>query len=312
MRVARLAMKRLCAASTRMLRRATPGRQASASAAGVAAAAVATLYASSIACEETKPRSKSPAVISVKPVGSASLAASGEDLISMLRYTTQCATITSQQHHPNLVVVDSPAIRGLFTMIRDKDLEPARFAPAANRLMNMLAELGLGFAASVQPKTVETPCGVYHGVRLLTEKDIVVVSIVRGGDALQTAVSKIIPGAPVGKILIQRDETTDEKKPILLYQKLPDLGSRTVVLTDPMLATGGSAIRAIKQLLEAGAKEDQILFLTVVSSPEGLRRLGKEYPSIRVVTCAVDSHLNEHKYIVPGLGDFGDRYYGTI
>jgi len=99
-------------------------------------------------------------------------------------------------------VLDSPAIRGLFTIIRNKDLDPSRFAPAANRLMNVLAELGMGFAPSVKAKEVETPCGIYHGLQLPTERDIVVVSIVRGGDALQTAVSGLYPGAPVGKILI--------------------------------------------------------------------------------------------------------------
>lgn len=157
------------------------------------------------------------------------------------------------------------------------------------------------------------------------------------------AVRRVAPGVAVGKVLIQRQEEKADKEPRLYYSKLPhDIEERQVLLVDPMLATGGSAKKAIELLVEVspcvhacgaeepphspagslpsplcpchvqrGVPQDHILFLCVVTCPEGLAALAASYPAVRVVTCAVDSHLNEHKYIVPGLGDFGDRYMGT-
>lgn len=111
---------------------------------------------------------------------------------------------------------------------------------------------------------------------------------------------------------MQRDESTKEKNAVHFYTKLPKkISTMNVILCDPMLATGGSAIGAIQILIENGCKEENILFLNTVSAPEGLNRLNKEYSKVRILTSAVDSHLNENKYIVPGLGDFGDRYYRT-
>mmetsp|Transcript_18330 Transcript_18330/g.30720 ORF Transcript_18330/g.30720 Transcript_18330/m.30720 type:complete len:123 (+) Transcript_18330:539-907(+) len=121
---------------------------------------------------------------------------------------------------------------------------------------------------------------------------------------------KIAPEAAVGKILIQRNEET--KMPVLYYSKLPPLAGRNIVLLDPMLATGGSAIAAIKVLIEQGAEENRILFLNVVSSPEGVGAILTAYPQLRIVTGEIDAGLNEKAYIVPGLGDYGDRFYGTV
>lgn len=114
----------------------------------------------------------------------------------------------------------------------------------------------------------------------------------------------------LGKILIQRDEET--ALPKLFYVKLPhDIGQRYVFLLDPMLATGGSAIMAIDSLKERGVTADRIIFVNLVSCPEGLTNLFRAHPQIKVVTAAIDEGLNERSYIVPGLGDFGDRYFGT-
>jgi len=126
------------------------------------------------------------------------------------------------------------------------------------------------------------------------------------------AVRKIVPGVPVGKILIQRDESHQDKQPRLYYSKLPgDIHKRSVILVDPMLGSGGTVTRAIDVLRQAGVDEKSILFLNVVSCPEGIHRLHEEYPNVRMVTCSVDPYLNDNKYIAPGLGDFGDRYYAT-
>ena len=158
---------------------------------------------------------------------------------------------------------------------------------------------------------IETPCGNFNGVTY--NDQLCAVSIVRAGDSLLNVVRKLVPGIAVGKILIQRDETHADKIPKLFYCKLPpDISSRQVLLCDPMLATGGSASCAIGKLVEAGVPESSIIFLNVISCPEGLSRLTKEWPGIKVVTAAMDPELNEQKYIVPGLGDYWDRYYNTV
>ena len=114
----------------------------------------------------------------------------------------------------------------------------------------------------------------------------------------------------IGKILIQRDEKTAE--PHLLYSKLPpDIADRYCLLLDPMLATGGSVLCAIEVLLQAGVSADRIIFVNLIASPEGLANLQARFPQVRIVTGVIDEGLNEQKYIVPGLGDFGCRYFGT-
>ena len=120
----------------------------------------------------------------------------------------------------------------------------------------------------------------------------------------------MMPSVAVGKILIQRDEET--AKPHLFYSKLPpDVATRPVLLLDPMLATGGSAVAACKVLCDAGCKPEQIIFVNILCVKEGLEALAEAYPQVKVVTGAIDPILNDKKYIVPGLGDFGDRYFGT-
>lgn len=119
----------------------------------------------------------------------------------------------------------------------------------------------------------------------------------------------MMPSVAVGKILIQRDEAT--AMPQLMYSKLPpDIARRPVLLLDPMLATGGSAVMACKVLVDQGVPPENIIFVNIVCVQEGLDALAKAYPAVQVVTGAIDPILNDKKYIVPGLGDFGDRYFG--
>jgi uracil phosphoribosyltransferase len=115
----------------------------------------------------------------------------------------------------------------------------------------------------------------------------------------------------IGKILIQRDEET--ALPKLIYVKLPkDISKRKILLLDPMLATGGSANRAIGVLLEHGVLEENIVFLNLIAAPEGIAAMQAAYPRVRIITTMVDSHLNEKKFIMPGIGDFGDRYFVSL
>jgi len=198
----------------------------------------------------------------------------------------------------------------LMSIIRDKRTCQAEYVRAADRLMAILAEEGIARLPCVKPQVIETPCGPFNGVTAPDGHAICAVDIVRSGGILLEAVRKVLPDLKTAKILIQRDEET--ALPQLYYSKLPDgIETMHVVLCDPMLATGGSALTAIEVLKKAGVKEENILFINVVSCPEGLKVMAKKAPGVRILTCALDSHLNEVKFIVPGLGDFGDRYYGT-
>lgn len=212
----------------------------------------------------------------------------------------------------NVSVLQSRAVNLLLTRLRNKDTKCKEFNIYADRLMRLLAEEALARLPFVQEDTVNTPCGVAKGLVDSTSQKLCVVSIPRSGDILQEAVRKICPGVGIGKILLQRNEESVDKKPILYYKKLPKhIAECFVILVDPMLATAGSSKRAISVLLEAGVKENNIMFVNLICCPEGLYNMFEEYPSVKVVTCCVDNRLDENKFIVPGLGDYGDRYYET-
>ena len=142
----------------------------------------------------------------------------------------------------------------------------------------------------------------------LKGKKLALISILRAGNGLLNGVLELIPSARVGFVGLYRDETT--LKPVQYYFKVPEgLGDRRVIVVDPMLATGNSSVAAIDLLKQAGARE--ISFLCLLAAPEGVARMAEAHPDVHVVTAALDERLNEHGYIVPGLGDAGDRMYGT-
>lgn len=210
------------------------------------------------------------------------------------RSSLQCNSAVQPKENRKAEVLSSPAISMLMSIIRDQRTCQADYVRASDRLMAILAEEGIARLPSVKP----------------SGHNICAVDIVRSGGILLEAVRKVIPELKTAKILIQRDEAT--ALPQLYYSKLPDgIEKLQVLLCDPMLGTGGSALTAIEVLKKAGVKEENILFINVVSCPEGLKALAMNAPDVRILTCALDSHLNEVKFIVPGVGDFGDRYYGT-
>lgn len=154
-----------------------------------------------------------------------------------------------------------------------------------DRLMRLLAEEALSRLPTIQEGVVETPCGEASGLIETDETKICLVSVVRSGDILQEAVRQLEPGVKVGKILIQRDESTVEKTPKLYYKKLPrDIADCYTILVDPMLATAGSAKMAIRVLVESGVDPKKVMFLNLICAPEGLKALREEYPEVRVVT----------------------------
>lgn len=211
-----------------------------------------------------------------------------------------------------LRVVETPVLRQLFTKVRASTTGTTDYVFYMDRLMRYLAEEGI---ASLPSKRVDvqTPCGVYEGLEAPKDEDICAVSIVRAGDSLAQAVRQCIPACSVGKILIQRDEEDELKRPKLFYSKLgPNIGKQHVLLCDPMVATGGSAKKAVEVIKEAGVAEGNITFLCIVAAPEGIIRLRTAFPQMNIVAGEVDLKLNDDKYIVPGLGDAGDRYFGTV
>ncbi|CAE6466964.1 unnamed protein product [Rhizoctonia solani] len=201
---------------------------------------------------------------------------------------------------PNVVTLPQTAqLEALYTIIRNKDTPSSR-----DHQYNIT--LGLNHLPVV-PKTVETPTGErYEGVGF--EGRICGVSILRAGEAMEAGLREVCRSVRIGKILIQRDEETAQAK--LFYSKLPeDIANRYVLLLDPMLATGGSAIKAVEVLKEAGVLEERIMFLNLIASPEGIRAFCGKYPALRMITGWIDKGLNEKAYIIPGLGDFGERRY---
>lgn len=208
------------------------------------------------------------------------------------------------------IIQPTNQIRGLHTIIRNKDCPRAKFIFYSDRLIRLLIEGALNFLP-VEEKTVTTPTGcTYEGIEWTGR--IVGVPILRSGEAMEAGLREVCNDVRIGKILIQRNE--EDAQPKLFYCKMPkDIAERYVLLLDPMLATGGSAACAIKLLIEEhGVQEDHIIFCNLLAAPEGIKKLMREYPKITIVTTEIDEKLNDTNYILPGLGDFGDRYFGTI
>lgn len=199
-------------------------------------------------------------------------------------------------------------LRALHTLMRDRHGSREAFVTNAARVIRQLLDAALDLLPHTATD-VATPIGeTYHGLALTP--DFCGVSIARAGDSMEAELRTIAPGAHLGKILIQRDKTT--KLPRLYYSAFPpDIATRHVLLLDPMLATGGTALAAIQVLLDAGVPEAHIVFVNVLSAPEGIKAVHGRYPQVRMVTSSVENGLTEHAFMYPGIGDFGDRFYGT-
>ncbi|GGD27378.1 uracil phosphoribosyltransferase [Sinisalibacter lacisalsi] len=206
----------------------------------------------------------------------------------------------------HLKIVQHPLVQHKLTLMRRKDTSTAEFR-------QLLREISLLLAYEVTRElpmtktTVETPLKEMEAP-LLAGKKMALVSILRAGNGLLDGVLELIPSARVGFIGLYRNEETLE--PVQYYFKVPEeISERLVIVVDPMLATGNSSVAAIDLLKKAGAKN--IRFLCLLAAPEGVQRMAEAHPDVPIVTAAVDERLNEHGYIVPGLGDAGDRMYGT-
>lgn len=202
-------------------------------------------------------------------------------------------------------IVNHPLVHDALATLRDKRTGPQEFRRTANRISLLLAAEALRDIPTTSG-SVDTPLGPAPSRVIGT--DLVVVPVLRAGLGMLDAVLELVPGARVGHIGLQRDEVTAVAS--RYYTKFPPgLDDGHVLIIDPMLATGGSAVAGIRLLREAGARD--ILMICIVAAPEGVALVEREFPDVHIFTPVVDRGLNEQKFIVPGLGDFGDRLYGT-
>jgi len=206
----------------------------------------------------------------------------------------------------NFFLIEHPIIKRDVTILRDKNTDSETFRAALQRVSNILAvELSKGFRLT--ETEVETPLEKTQGAKLTHE--VILVPVLRAGLGMVNGFLQIIPEAKVGHIGLQRDEET--LKPIEYYYKVPKhLEMAEVVMLDPMLATGGSAFEALKYLKKRGATK--LVFACLVASPEGVKKIQSEHPDVKIFAAALDRELNSKGYILPGLGDAGDRTFGTL
>lgn len=205
----------------------------------------------------------------------------------------------------NIIEVHHPLIDHSLTVIRRKETTTEEFRRHAGIISKILLVEVMKNLATTDVK-IETPLAPMIGKKLKDE--VVVVPVLRAGLAMLFAIQDFLPSVSVGFIGLERDEKTAQAREY--YRKLPKLyATHRVLVIDPMLATGGSFDDTVTLLKEKGAKH--ITIVSIVSAPEGIKRIQKNHPEIIIFTAAIDDHLNAKKYIVPGLGDFGDRYFGT-
>jgi len=207
---------------------------------------------------------------------------------------------------PHLTHVTHPLVQHKLTLMRDKDTPTAVFRQLLREISQLLA-YEITRELPMTTKKIETPMESMDAPTLEGRK-LALISILRAGNGLLDGMLELIPSARVGFVGLYRDEET--LQPVQYYFKVPDhMDERMVIAVDPMLATGNSSIAAIDLLKDAGAKD--IRFLCLLASPEGIAAMKKAHPDVPIVTAALDDHLNDHGYIVPGLGDAGDRMFGT-
>lgn len=205
-----------------------------------------------------------------------------------------------------VIELKHPLISHKLTILRDKKTGTKEFREIISELSSILCYEALKDATLLE-KEIETPICKTKGQRI-NEDNYAFIPILRAGTGMLDGLINIMPNAKIGHIGMYRNEET--LKPVRYYYKVPnDLQNREVIILDPMLATGGSAIDAISSLKESGAKK--IKFLCIIAAPEGIKRIQEVHPDVQIFCTTIDENLNENGYIVPGLGDAGDRIFGT-
>ena len=205
-------------------------------------------------------------------------------------------------------VLDHPLIQHKLTMIRQKDCGTKVFREVVNEI-SMLMAYEVSRDLPLEDVEIETPL-VKTTLKTLAGKKVAIIPILRAGLGMVDGILELIPAAKIGHVGMYRDH--DTLQPVEYFVKLPsDISERQLFVVDPMLATGGSAVAAIDALLKRGAQPNSIKFCCLVAAPEGVETLRSAHPEIDIYAAVLDERLNEHGYILPGLGDAGDRLFGT-
>lgn len=208
----------------------------------------------------------------------------------------------------NFHVLDHPLIQHKLTMIRQKDCGTKVFREVVNEI-SMLMAYEVSRDLPLEDVEIETPL-VKTTLKTLAGKKVAIIPILRAGLGMVDGILELIPAAKIGHVGMYRDH--DTLQPVEYFVKLPsDISERQLFVVDPMLATGGSAVAAIDALLKRGAQPNSIKFCCLVAAPEGVKVLQDAHPEIDIYAAALDERLNEDGYILPGLGDAGDRLFGT-
>ena len=216
-------------------------------------------------------------------------------------------SMNQDSRFPNLVILDHPLIQHKLSHMRKKDTSTRTFRELLREITLLMGyEITRNLPMTTQ--RIETPLQTMDAP-VIAGKKLAIVPVLRAGIGMSDGLLELIPSARVGHIGVYRDPDTHE--PVEYLVRLPDLAERTFILCDPMVATGNSAVHAVNVLKKRGVSDEQIIFVSLVASPEGVAVFQKALPNVKLYCASLDSHLDEHAYIVPGLGDAGDRIFGT-
>lgn len=208
---------------------------------------------------------------------------------------------------PNLYILNHPLIQHKLSHMREHDTSTRTFRELL-REITLLMGYEITRDLPLTTRKVQTPL-VTIDAPVIAGKKLAVVPILRAGVGMSDGLLELVPSARVGHIGVFRDP--DTHAPVEYLVRLPDTNDRTFILCDPMVATGNSAVHAVDVLKKRGVPDEQIIFLALVAAPEGVEVFQKAHPKVKLYVASLDSHLNDHAYIVPGLGDAGDRIFGT-
>lgn len=211
---------------------------------------------------------------------------------------------------PNLFVVNHPLVQDKLSRMREKTCPTADFRVLLQKI-SMLMAYNVTEDMAMTTRQIVTPL-IEMDAPTLAEHDPVIVPILRAGLGLVDGLLTVFPDAIIAHVGLYRDEVTHQPHEYLVRMPNPIPDDRRFIIVDPMLATGNSAVHAIDVLIARGVSKDKISLMTLVAAPEGVKTVHAKHPTAKIFTASLDSHLNEHAYIVPGLGDAGDRIFGTI
>jgi uracil phosphoribosyltransferase len=229
-------------------------------------------------------------------------------------YMGECQGSLIGYDNPNVKILDHKMIPVYVSKLRDPECGTEDFRHNSDKIMRLLIEEVLSHEPMKITKKMSLTGGEYDHYELEhTDDHYCAITVIRAGDSMLHTMFSFLPGIAVGKVLVQRDESSKDKHPIYYYSKLPKsiAEKKRIFILDPMVGTGGSCSVVVEELKARGVEEKNVTFINLISCPEGLDFLTKKFPEMKIVTAVLDPKMNEDLYITPGIGDFGDRYFNS-